>query len=111
LRDGHFAAAPARAVAPVLGLGGEALVLLGEGQWIPQPVQMEGLACFNTLFHDMTVNSYLAFDRKAGTAVAFDTGADCSEMLAFLKAEGLTLELILITHSHATKSVSAVAAW
>lgn len=101
LSDGHFTAGAARAVAPVLGLGGEALVLLGEGQWRPQPVQVEGLACFNTPFHDMTVNSYLAFDRKAGTAVAFDTGADCSEMLAFLKAEGLTLELILITHSHA----------
>jgi glyoxylase-like metal-dependent hydrolase (beta-lactamase superfamily II) len=101
LREGHFDAAALRAVAPVLGLGGEALVLLGEGQWIPQPVQVEGLACFNTPFHDMTVNSYLAFDRKAGTAVAFDTGADCSEMLAFLKTEGLVLELILLTHSHA----------
>jgi hydroxyacylglutathione hydrolase len=101
LRDGQFDAAAARAVAPVLGLGGEALVRLGEGQWFPQEIQLEGLACFNTPFHDMTVNSYLAFDRKAGTAIAFDTGADCSEMLAFLKKEGLVLQLILLTHSHA----------
>jgi len=101
LKDGHFDAVAVRAVAPALGLGGDALVLLGEGQWFPQPVQVQGLACFNTLFHDMTVNSYLVFDRQAGTAVAFDTGADCSEMLAFLKMEGLALQLILITHSHA----------
>ncbi len=101
LRDGHFDATAARAVAPALGLGGEALVLLGGGQWIPQPVHIDGLACFNTPFHDMTVNSYLVFDRQAGKAVAFDTGADCSEMLAFLKREGLALQLILITHSHA----------
>ena len=101
LKDGHFTAAAARAVAPVLGLGGEALVLLGEGRWLPQPLSVEGLAGFSTPFHDMTVNSYLAFDRKAGSAVAFDTGADCSGMLAFLKEEGLTLKLILITHSHA----------
>ena len=101
LRDGHFDAAAARAVAPVLGLGGEALVLLGEDRWVPQAVQLNGLECFNTPFHDMTVNSYVALDRKAGTAVAFDTGADCSEVLAFLKREGLRLELILVTHSHA----------
>jgi hydroxyacylglutathione hydrolase len=101
LKEGCFTAAAARAVAPVLGLGGEALVLLGEGRWIPQPLTIEGLACFNTPFHDMTVNSYIAFDRKSGDAVAFDTGADCSGMLAFLKEEGLTLKLILITHSHA----------
>jgi glyoxylase-like metal-dependent hydrolase (beta-lactamase superfamily II) len=101
LRDGHFDAAAARAVAPVLGLGGEALVLLGEDRWFPQTAQVNGLECFNTPFHDMTVNSYVAFDRKTGTAVAFDTGADCSEVLAFLKREGLRLELILVTHSHA----------
>lgn len=101
LRDGHFDAPDARAVAPALGLSAEALVLLGAGQWIPQPIHVDGLAGFNTPFHDMTVNSYLVFDRQAGKAIAFDTGADCSEMLAFLKREGLALELILITHSHA----------
>ena len=101
LKDGHFDAAVVHAVAPVLGLGGEALVLLGEGRWFPKATQVNGLECFNTPFHDMTVNSYVAFDRKTGTAVAFDTGADCSEMLTFVEREGLTLELILVTHSHA----------
>jgi hydroxyacylglutathione hydrolase len=101
LKEGQFDATAARAVAPALGLDGDALVLLAEGRWTPEPVQLDGLAGFNTPFHDMTVNSYLVFDRSSGAAVAFDTGADCSGMLAFLKTEGLQLKLILITHSHA----------
>jgi len=48
----------------------------------------------------MTVNSYLAWDAASGAAVAFDTGADCSGMLALLAEKKLTLTLILLTHTH-----------
>ena len=48
----------------------------------------------------MTVNSYLAWDTASGAAVAFDTGADCSGMLALLAEKKLTLKLILLTHTH-----------
>jgi hydroxyacylglutathione hydrolase len=100
LRDGHYHDATARAVAPVLHLGAAALAALGHQAWRPQPVAVAGLACFNTPYQDMTVNSYLAFDRDSGEAVAFDTGADCRGMLDYLTREKLTLKLILLTHSH-----------
>jgi hydroxyacylglutathione hydrolase len=101
LGDGSFDAASARAVAPVLGLGAEALVAAGLETWKPHPVSVSGLACFNTVFEDMTVNSYLAYDKSSAAAVAFDTGADCSAMLAFIEKEKLSLKLILLTHTHA----------
>ena len=100
LKDGDFDEKTACAVAPVLGLGADALVAMGKKEWRPQPVNVAGLACFNTPYEDMTVNSYLVFDRESGEAIAFDTGADASGMLAFLAAEKLTLKLILLTHTH-----------
>ena len=75
LRDGRYDEATARAVAPVLHLGANALRALGSGTWRPQSVDLAGLACFNTPYADMTVNSYLIFDRESGEAAAFDTGA------------------------------------
>jgi len=101
LRDGAYHDATARAVAPVLHLGVEALAALGNQTWRPPPVTVAGLACFNTPFQDMTVNSYLVFDRTSGEAVAFDTGMDCRGMVAFLTQAKLVLKLILLTHTHA----------
>lgn len=100
LREGDFSESTARAIAPVLHLGADALVALGNQSWRPQPVVLVGLACFTTPYADMTVNSYIAFDRSSGAAVAFDTGADCQDMLDFLARERLTLKLILLTHTH-----------
>ena len=100
LREGAYDETTARAVAPVLHLGADALSALGHKAWRPEPIAVAGLACFNTPFEDMTVNSYLAFDRASGEAVAFDTGADCSGLLDFLSQENLTLSLILLTHTH-----------
>ena len=100
LREGAFDEKTARAVAPVLGLGADALAVLGTKEWRPQPVSVAGLAAFNTPFEDMTVNSYIVFDHATGEAVAFDTGADCSGMLEFLAQEKLTLKFILLTHTH-----------
>ena len=100
LKGGDFDETTARAVAPVLAIGADALVAMGKKDWRPQPVNVTGLACFNTPFEDMTVNSYLVFDHETGEAVAFDTGADCSGMLEFLTGQKLTLKLILLTHTH-----------
>ncbi len=61
----------------------ESLLKLAEGRWEPEQVEeIEGLAQFNTIFGDMTVNAYLVWDPRAREAVAFDTGADCTAMLA-----------------------------
>ena len=101
LRAGSFHEASARAIAPVLHLGAEALVALGHQAWYPQPVALPGLVCFTTPYRDMTVNSYLVFDPSSGEALAVDTGADCRAMLAYLTQSKLTLKLILLTHTHA----------
>lgn len=100
LREGHAEEAMMRSVAPVLGLGADALVASGLRAWAPKPVHVDGLLSFNTPFEDMTVNSYLVFDRESARAVAFDTGADCSGILEALREHGLSLETILLTHTH-----------
>jgi glyoxylase-like metal-dependent hydrolase (beta-lactamase superfamily II) len=100
LREGTWDAANARKVAPVIGLGADALIGIGEKTYRPGPVSLEGLAQFNTPYEDMTVNSYLAWDASTQEAVAFDTGADCTDLLAFLNAKRLTLSAILLTHTH-----------
>lgn len=100
LRGGEFNEAVARKIAPLLGLNAEALVDMALKRWLPRPVEMDGLAGYNTPFNDMTVNSYLVWDAKGGEAVAFDTGSDCSGMLETLRVRGLKLKLILLTHTH-----------
>ncbi len=99
-REGEFDERVAQAIAPQLGLHADALVTMGKKAWRPDAVEVAGLATFNTPYEDMTVNSYLVYDRGTSDAVAFDTGADCTEMLEFLAQEKLTLRLILLTHTH-----------
>jgi 3-hydroxyisobutyrate dehydrogenase len=89
-----------RKLATVLNLGPDALVASANKAWYPQPHQVHGLAQFNTAYEDMTVNSYLAWDPTTGDAVAFDTGADCGPMLKFAADGGLSIRLILLTHTH-----------
>ena len=101
LRDGEFEDDALDRVAPVLKLDPTALRKLAAGKWDPEMVgEIEGLAQFNTTYHDMTVNAYLIWDPNAGEAVAFDTGADCSEMLQCIEERRLKVKLILLTHAH-----------
>jgi glyoxylase-like metal-dependent hydrolase (beta-lactamase superfamily II) len=100
LREGQFNEVAARKIARVLGLHAGALVDSGRKAWRPQPVALDGLVQFHTPFEDMTVNSYLVWDPASGQAAAFDTGADCSEMLDFLSDHKLKLSRILLTHTH-----------
>lgn len=87
-------------IAPVLELDGPALVTMAHSAWRPLPVQLPGLAQFNTTYHDMTVNAYLVWDEETKNAVAFDTGADAGPMIDFIEKHGLNLSLIFITHTH-----------
>ncbi|MGI8435791.1 MAG: MBL fold metallo-hydrolase [Chthoniobacterales bacterium] len=101
LRDGEFDRATIDKVAPVLGLDALSLNKLAENKWQPEKIgKLDGLALFNTAYHDMTVNAYLVWDPASREAVVFDTGADCSEILARIAREKLTVKLILLTHSH-----------
>jgi glyoxylase-like metal-dependent hydrolase (beta-lactamase superfamily II) len=101
LREGAFEEDATERVAPVLNLDAAALRKLARGEWTPEPVgEIEGLAQFNTNYGDMTVNAYLVWEPASREAVAFDTGADCREMLDRVTAEKLTVKLILLTHAH-----------
>ena len=90
-----------RRVARHLRLGPEALAALAHKAWYPeQPDFPRGFAMFNTTFEDMTVNSYLIWDKHSQHAAAFDTGASCEVMLDILHTERLLLRSIFITHTH-----------
>ena len=101
MREGFFEDDAVERAAPLLNLDSEALRKLADGKWEPEVIEpIEGLAQFNTTYGDMTVNAYLVWDPASREAVAFDTGADCSEMLARVSAEKLSVKLILLTHAH-----------
>src|SRR4051812_13990163 len=90
-----------RRIARHLRLSADALEVLSHKTWYPQQANFPaGFAAFNTVFEDMTVNSYLVWDARTKIAAAFDTGASCQGMLDVLHAEGLALRYIFITHSH-----------
>ena len=98
---GNFDETGVHALASVLGLRPERVVAMGRGEYSPEDIPLlDGLSQFNTPFDDMTVNSYLAWDPATKEAVAFDTGADATGMLETIKEHGLTVKLILLTHSH-----------
>jgi glyoxylase-like metal-dependent hydrolase (beta-lactamase superfamily II) len=99
-KGGGFDPVTARKVAGPLQLGAQALLELGEALWYPEPLQVEGLAAFNTSYRDMTVNSFLVFDPKTLQAAAFDTGSTVAGMLASVKERQLTVAYIFLTHSH-----------
>jgi glyoxylase-like metal-dependent hydrolase (beta-lactamase superfamily II) len=100
LRGGEWNESTARKVAPALGLKADAVAASGNESWAPQPVELDGLAPFNTPYEDMTVNSYLVWDPASGDAVAFDTGADCSGMLELIAKKKLRVKFVLLTHTH-----------
>ena len=101
IRDGKSDEAALRAVAPVLNLDPNALVDLGAGKWKPKELEsFDGLAQFSTSYGGMLVNSYLVWDPEMKHAVAFDTGADCADMLHLASKENLSVKLILLTHAH-----------
>ena len=101
LKSGALNVGALRKVAHALGLGTEALLALAESRYKPAPVEEpNGLACFNSVFSDMMVNSYLVWDPSTKEAAFFDTGADGQPMLEFAASHGLKVQQIFITHIH-----------
>jgi hydroxyacylglutathione hydrolase len=99
LRSGEFDDDVIDRIAPVLKLSGAGLRKLASGKWDPVE-EIAGLAQFSTPYHDIIVNAYLVWDPATRDAVAFDTGADCTAMLARIDQEKLSARLILLTHAH-----------
>ncbi len=100
LREGEFNEVAVRKLAPLLDLGAEALAAAGRKSWRPEPVMLDGLMQFATPFDDMLVNSFLVWDPATTEAAAFDTGADCSGMLATIAERKLKVCSIYLTHTH-----------
>lgn len=105
LLNAEFDEASLRAVAPVLALDADALVSMAKQTWAPGPIEVSGLKCYNTPFpvagyEEMTVNSYLIWSPETKVALAFDTGANVDAMLEDIKALGLDLQALAITHTH-----------
>jgi glyoxylase-like metal-dependent hydrolase (beta-lactamase superfamily II) len=101
LLDGRFDARTATAVATALGLHASSLLALADGTYHPGEIILPaGMAMFTSDWDSMKVHSYLAWDETTREAVAFDTGADATELLSFLQDHGLTLRLLLLTHGH-----------
>jgi len=90
-----------RRVARHLRLSPNALEALAHKRWYPQqPVFHRGFAMFNTAFEDMTVNSYLVWDRRTREAASFDTGASAVGLLDLAQAERLRIRYAFLTHTH-----------
>jgi len=98
--EGKVDDAVLRKLSKPLRLGAEALVEIAHRTWKPPPLEVPGLLTVNTPFHDMTVNAYLVWDASSKKAAVFDTGADCDGLLEGAQERGLTIELILLTHTH-----------
>ena len=101
LRAGKFEETVLRAIAPILNLDADALVDLARDNWKPDKLEnFDGLAQFTSDYSGMAVNSYLLWDPETKHAAAFDTGADCAEMLRRATRENVSIKLILLTHAH-----------
>jgi hydroxyacylglutathione hydrolase len=101
LREGDVDEQSLLRIAPVLHLAADPLCELAKGEWRPQRIdERDGLAQFNTRYHDMTVNAYLVWDPTSRAAAVFDTGADCTDTLRFASRHKLNVQLILLTHAH-----------
>jgi hydroxyacylglutathione hydrolase len=102
LREGDINDDEILRIAPALLLDPQALLASARQKWKPEtPPAFGGLAQFVTPYDNITVNAYLVWDPESREAVAFDTGADCAEMLARIESERLKVKLILLTHEHA----------
>jgi hydroxyacylglutathione hydrolase len=101
LKKGSATPAGVPGIADALGLGPKALASSYSGSWYPTGVPaIDGVKQFNTPLMDMTVNAYLIWNPETKEAAVFDTGADASELLAFVDSARLTVKYLFLTHTH-----------
>ena len=100
LKDGEFEEDALRKVASPLGLDADTLVERAKEAWSPEPVDLEGLRQYNTVYDDMTVNNYLVWDPTSREAALFDTGTDAGRAIECVNELGLELKQLFLTHTH-----------
>lgn len=99
-KEGATDAAILMKLAAGLGLHGPSLADMSDQVWYPKPIELDGLAQFNTPFHDMTVNAYLVWDPATKEAAVFDTGATAKPILDKIRSLDLKLRYLFLTHTH-----------
>lgn len=100
LGEGDVQPGALAAVASVLGLDADALLVLARGEWHPGVPPPEGLLTVTTPYGGFLVNAYVVWRPGTQEACAFDTGADAAPMLEALAAHGLSLRAVFVTHTH-----------
>ena len=101
VQGGQADAGTLTAIAPHLDLDPDALVAMARNEWYPDiPKFPDGFAMFTTRYDDMTVNSYLVWDPETRDTAAIDTGASCEGMVSVANDFGLSIRMVLLTHSH-----------
>ena len=101
LKKGSATPAPVPGIAEALELGPNALTASYSKSWYPTDVpEIDGTKQFNSPLIDMTVNAYLVWDPENKEAAVFDTGADATELLAFIDSNRLTAKYLFLTHTH-----------
>jgi len=89
-------------LARALKLGPKTLLALANGQYHPQATAPHpGFFQANTAYGGMQVNAFLVWDVQTRLAAAFDTGGDCLPLVEEIERQGLTLQDIYLTHTHA----------
>ncbi len=101
-QDSTFVEATARALAPALNLGADALVACGQKSWHPSIQSLPDHFWQLTTDYQgiMTVNAYVTAHPDTKEAIIFDSGADAQPILDLLQEHNLSAKAILITHSH-----------
>src|ERR1051326_862689 len=104
LREGEFDELALLRAAGVLGLAAPPLYELAMGEWRPGKTdERNGVAQFNTHYHDMAVNANLIWEPSSRAAAAFDPGADCRKCVRFAIHRKWTVHSLLRTHPHANR--------
>ena len=89
-----------RQMASELSIDANKLLRSARREWLPAPVGTEGVMQFNSSYHDMTVNAYLAWDDQTKEAWIFDTGTEAYPIVSFVAQNNLKVKAIFLTHTH-----------
>lgn len=101
LLNGGDDAEAIRRVAPALKLDAESLVRMARKEWSPRSHEVPGLKKFSTNFQGiMDVNTHIVWDETTREAAVFDSGADPTPMIEWVREKGLKVVFILLTHTH-----------
>ena len=101
VRRGEFDEPIVRKLASPLNLSADALVTIGRKAWYPNPIgNVVGLACFNTAYDDIRVNSYFIWDPETDNGACLDTGTNASAMIKFAADREIRIQMVLLTHTH-----------